>query len=202
MPVAKLRTQEILGSWQAARCQDVQTVVRYNQRGVGSSSGSTSLWGAQDMADATALCQHILSMHNGPTHLHLVGYSWGACVAAHASQLQQITAFVGISPVTGGLASFFLRTKRHLSQLPPILPKMLILGDRDQFSSVSSLQKVFGSEQSSRKLQDLAVPQTEHIPACFVLMTDCDHFYINERKEMAEKVLQFCCKQFATQTKL
>ena len=102
----------------------------------------------------------------------------------------------------GGLASFFLRTKRHLSQLPPILPKMLILGDRDQFSSVSSLQRVFGSEQSSRKLQDLAVPQTEHIPACFVLMTDCDHFYINQRKEMAEKVLQFCCKQFATQTKL
>lgn len=131
-----------------------------------------------------------------------VSYSWGACVAAHAAQLQHITAFVGISPVTGGLASFFWRTKRHLSQLPPILPKMLILGDRDQFSSVSSLQRVFGSEQSSRKLQDLAVPQTEHIPACFVLMTDCDHFYINQRKEMAEKVLQFCCKQFATQTKL
>lgn len=58
---------------QAARCQDVQTVVRYNQRGVGSSCGSRSLWGAQDMADATALCQHILAMHNGPTHLHLVG---------------------------------------------------------------------------------------------------------------------------------
>ncbi len=101
----------------------------------------------------------------------------------------------------GGLASFFLRTKRHLS-LPPNLPKMLILGDRDQFSSVASLQKVFGSEQSGRKQQELAVPQTEHSPACFVLMTDCDHFYINQRKEMAEKVLLFCSKQFANQTKL
>ncbi|DBA69268.1 TPA: hypothetical protein ACH3X2_013005 [Trebouxia sp. C0005] len=102
----------------------------------------------------------------------------------------------------GGLASLFLRTKRHLSQLPPILPKMLILGDRDQFSSVASLQKVFGSEQSSRNLQDLAVPQTKHIPACIVLMTDCDHFYINQRREMAEKVLHFCSKQLANQTKL
>lgn len=180
----------------------MQTVVRYNQRGVGSSSGSKSLWGARDMADATALCQHILTMHNGPTHLHLVGYSWGACVAAHAAQLHHVTAFVGISPVTGSLASFFLRTKRHLSQLPPILPKMLILGDRDQFSSVASLQKVFKFEQSGRKRQDLAVPQTEHIPACLELMTECDHFYINHRKEMAEKVLRFCSKQFANQTKL
>jgi len=102
----------------------------------------------------------------------------------------------------GGLASFFLRTKRHLSQLPPNLPKMLILGDRDQFSSVASLQKVFGSEQSGRKQQELAVPQTEHSPACFVLMTDCDHFYINQRKEMAEKVFHFCSKQFANQMKL
>lgn len=29
-------------------------------------------------------------------------YSWGACLAAHAAaQLEDITAFVGVSPVTG-----------------------------------------------------------------------------------------------------
>lgn len=29
-------------------------------------------------------------------------YSWGACLAAHAAaQLKDVTAFVGVSPVTG-----------------------------------------------------------------------------------------------------
>ena len=28
-------------------------------------------------------------------------YSWGACLAAHAAQLDQVKAYVGISPVTG-----------------------------------------------------------------------------------------------------
>ena len=41
-------------------------------------------------------------------------YSWGACLAAHAAaQLKLVTAFVGISPVTGkelllGMPSFIL----------------------------------------------------------------------------------------------
>lgn len=51
----------------------VQIVVRYNQRGVGTSSGSKSVWGASDLTDAIAVCQHILSSQNGPKHLHLVG---------------------------------------------------------------------------------------------------------------------------------
>ena len=55
------------------RTETVQTVVRYNQRGVGNSSGSKSFWGAADLADAVSVCQQVLALQDGPTHLHLVG---------------------------------------------------------------------------------------------------------------------------------
>lgn len=51
----------------------VHAVVRYNQRGVGSSSGFKSFWGSQDMADAVSVCQQILAWKDGPTHLHVIG---------------------------------------------------------------------------------------------------------------------------------
>ena len=56
----------------------VHMVVRYNQRGVGTSDGSKSIWGDADMADAQAVCQHVLSLPNGPTSLHVIGYA--ACL--------------------------------------------------------------------------------------------------------------------------
>lgn len=51
----------------------VHTVVRYNQRGVGSSAGSMSIWGDADMADAIAVCQHVLGLPDGPDYLHVIG---------------------------------------------------------------------------------------------------------------------------------
>ena len=59
----------------ASRSPDVHTVVRYNQRGTGRSAGSKSIWGSLDMADAKAVCQHVLSLPSAPTHLHVVGYA-------------------------------------------------------------------------------------------------------------------------------
>ena len=58
---------------QAMRTEAVQTVVRYNQRGIGASSGSKSVWGVLDLADAVSVCQHVLSLPDGPKQLHLIG---------------------------------------------------------------------------------------------------------------------------------
>ena len=58
---------------QAVQTAAVHAVVRYNQRGVGSSSGFKSFWGSQDMADAVSVCQQILAWKDGPTHLHVIG---------------------------------------------------------------------------------------------------------------------------------
>lgn len=46
-------------------------------------------------------------------------YSWGACLAAHAAQLENVTAYIGISPVTGMLCDM-----QH-SLLAPIYHAML-----------------------------------------------------------------------------
>lgn len=55
------------------RSEAVQIVIRYNQRGVGASSGSKSVWGAPDLQDAVAVCQHVLSLQDSPKRLHLIG---------------------------------------------------------------------------------------------------------------------------------
>lgn len=55
------------------RTEAAQIVVRYNQRGVGTSNGSKSIWGASDLTDAVAVCQHVLSLQGGPKYLHLLG---------------------------------------------------------------------------------------------------------------------------------
>lgn len=58
---------------QAMHAEAVQIVIRYNQRGVSTSSGSKSIWGASDLTDAVSVCQQVLSLHDGPQHLHLIG---------------------------------------------------------------------------------------------------------------------------------
>ena len=94
----------------------------------------------------------------------------------------------------GGVASFCLRTKRHLSRLSlrPSLPKMLILGDRDQFSSIESLEKMFTMQSgTTRHVVNMTTPTQPHA-AHIELMSDCDHFFSKHRAELAGKVVHFC----------
>ena len=95
--------------------------------------------------------------------------------------------------LAGGVASFFLRTKRHLASLNtlPSLAKMLVLGDKDQFSSVRSLQGFLTSHPQT------IGPSTAHMPcaAKLVVMRDCDHFFVHHRTELAKLILQFCVER-------
>ena len=81
---------------------------------------------------------------------------------------------------------------------------MLILGDHDQFSSLSSLRKVFKMQQHESKRVDLAsqadhpmtADQTDEADmsnvAHVTVMAGCDHFFIHHRRQLAEQVMQFC----------
>lgn len=93
-----------------------------------------------------------------------------------------------------GSLSFFLRSKRHLAELSarPDLPKLLILGDRDQFSSLASLQKVFEPHKQKAGLQAGANSDLDY--TVVETMADCDHFFATSRSELAKKVLAFCVR--------
>ena len=93
-----------------------------------------------------------------------------------------------------GSASFFLRSKRHLAELSirPDLPKLLILGEHDQFSSLTSLQKVLKAHKQKAGLQD--IPNSELDYTVIETMADCDHFFASKRSELANRVLSFCVR--------
>ena len=98
----------------------------------------------------------------------------------------------------GSIASFCLRSSRHLAELSTRsdLPKMLIFGDRDQFSSLSGLQKVFKPHKQIAGLQE--VPCSSRPCTHMEIMAECDHFFVNHRSELAKKVMHFCasaCKE-------
>ena len=91
-----------------------------------------------------------------------------------------------------GTASYFLRSKRYLAELSirPDLPKLLILGDHDQFSSLISLQKVFEPHKQKAGLQD--TPNSELDYTVVETMAECDHFFATQRSALAKRVLSFC----------
>lgn len=100
---------------------------------------------------------------------------------------------LSLGPKTcAGSASFLLRSKRHLAELRtrPDLPKLLILGDHDQFSSLASMQKVFEPDKQKAGMQN--TPQSQLPYTIIETMAHCDHFFASQRSELAKKVLSFC----------
>ncbi len=109
-------------------------VLRFNFRGVGDSTGT---WGGgeAEVADVAAAVRAVRSRHPGlPTHL--AGWSFGAATALRwQAAAGDNSPYVGIAPPVD-------------SDLTPRLPspedlaaanRTLILGDRDQFTTVDDL---------------------------------------------------------------
>ena len=72
----------------------------------------------------------------------------------------------------------------------PDLPKMLILGKHDQFSSLASLEKVFQPHKHKAGLSE--TPNSKLPDTVVETMADCDHFFASHRSALAKKVLCFC----------
>jgi len=74
------------------------TVVRYNMRGAGASKAKwskASFLGEPDVEDMLAVCQYVTTqLQDAPIELFMIGYSYGACVAANS--LAQLPQVVGV----------------------------------------------------------------------------------------------------------
>lgn len=127
-----------------------RAVLRYNQRGVGESTGSKSLTGAADCSDIPHMLSFLLQQitpqgtaaQPPDARVWVVGYSWGSCLAAHALTCPWVCGFVGISPPLGGGfsplgwgARLMLQPLSHLEALTTTtVPCLLVSGTRDQFT--------------------------------------------------------------------
>lgn len=104
------------------------SVLRFNFRGVGESSG-THDFGQDELADIDAAWAAASHVRSGP--LGLAGWSFGAATSlVWMARTGTVVPWVGIAPPVKGERSPVLPTEL------PSAPRTFIIGDRDQFTSV------------------------------------------------------------------
>lgn len=108
------------------------SVLRFNFRGVGESSG-THDFGESELRDISAAWAEA-SGKKAPS-LHLAGWSFGAATSlAWMAATETAVGWVGVAPPVKG---------EHSPALPsqlPASPRTFILGDRDQFTTVEEIE--------------------------------------------------------------
>ena len=181
-----------------ARNQDISVVLKYNQRGVGKSTGSRNIFGKQDAMDLPKLVEFLLrELSNG--QVIIIGYSWGACLATHALEHPNIAVYVGVSFPLGGVSNV-LSTRQQFDALctKNHLPRLLVMGDSDQFSKARSIEEAVVSAKGGILAEDdsfMVVTQHDTCVSCtetplvFRLFKGNDHFWSSDCNRMAEYVI-------------
>jgi alpha/beta superfamily hydrolase len=143
------------------------TTLRFNFRGTGASEGAHDN-GRGEAGDALAAVRFVRDASPG-TALVLVGYSFGAIVAASSSAAANVAALVLVSP-PAGVAS--------LSALPDGVPALAVTGSEDGVAPAD------------------AVRQLES-PNCAVKVVDgADHAWWGRTDELAKLVSDFVTATF------
>jgi alpha/beta superfamily hydrolase len=110
--------------------------VRFNFRGVGG-SGGTHGHGVAEEADVRAALDHVRRAVPSPAPVILVGYSFGARVAARVAAATPVAGLALIAPplvATAGGAE-------PLS-VPAGVPVLVVAGDRDEYCPVAALEEL------------------------------------------------------------
>ncbi|KZT51383.1 hypothetical protein CALCODRAFT_487963, partial [Calocera cornea HHB12733] len=157
------------------------TVLRYNSRGVGSSSGRATLRGEGEVADLGEVVQWGVGQLPGEAErVVLVGYSHGSLITSRQPPLPHTpTSHLLISyplSVSHWLTLFSSRT--YTSALLALCHAtagdvLAVYGDRDNFSGVAALDKWAGELRAAAAEGGSARVRTE-------LVRGADHFWGGE----------------------
>jgi alpha/beta superfamily hydrolase len=143
------------------------TSVRFNFRGVGKSTGASTL-GIDEINDLSAVVEHAEA--EAPPVIGVAGWSFGAAIAlAWQAQSQSTIPYVGIAPPVQRLTDFGLSDGASLMPAP----RTFIIGTRDQFVDADDLSKY-----------------AESIDASVTRYENTDHFFVNKYQRLAHDVLE------------
>jgi alpha/beta superfamily hydrolase len=143
--------------------------LRFNFRGVGSSTGSHSN-GTGELTDVHACIDFLLNERKCETIL-LCGYSYGAAIGCSAvGYSDKILGYISISFPWGFLGSKY----KELSQSSK--PKLFIQGDKDTVAHYGNFQENFDYYLDPKKKK---------------IIKGADHFYGNYEEQVANAVLEF-----------
>lgn len=151
------------------------TVVTYDSRGVGCSTGKATFTGCYEVKDVEAVCRWV---HRSLDLCSvLVGSSAGAPIAGSAVDLvPAVKGYVAVGYVFGWWPSWLFGA-HYAAIVASRKPKLFIMGERDGFTSVEQLkQRVAESEA----------------PADTVLFPDVGHFGLEQEpydEPIAEKIM-------------
>ncbi len=222
--------------WRGAQAsRKFGAVLAYNQRGVGSSPGSTvgsliskvvrkvapkSDGAEKDATDVLRAIEFLVGVieeevgTRKPVEICLIGYSYGAALAAQAINHPNVTTYVGISPPIGNLASLFLPSKEHFRQLLRINAsdrrrRLVVIGKQDQYTTDKQLldfvllnalegDVALGVEQHQEAEDDAALVRRwlrlkdgKEERLLLEVYARNDHFWGNDAAAMVERCLAF-----------
>lgn len=141
--------------------------LRFNFRGVGKSGGSHDQ-GNGEVEDVKAAVTYLLSRQAVLTVV-VAGYSFGSMVGLRAGVADaRIHKLIGVAlPIGFGDPAFLLSSTK---------PKLLISGDRDNFSPLPNLRDLFAK-----------LPE----PKVLVTVNGADHFFWGQEDEVAKTAVEF-----------
>eukprot|EP01024_Parvocaulis_polyphysoides_P014160 TRINITY_DN15709_c0_g3_i1.p1 TRINITY_DN15709_c0_g3~~TRINITY_DN15709_c0_g3_i1.p1 ORF type:complete len:227 (-),score=24.38 TRINITY_DN15709_c0_g3_i1:316-996(-) len=163
---------------------DRVTVLTFDMRGVGGSSGVSSVRGHAEVDDVLSVCEWVAK--SICENIVLVGSSAGAPIAGSAVRLfPNVKAYVAIGYTFGRLSSI-LFGGHYKNIITSEKPKLFIMGDKDGFTSIAQLDakmKEFKGDLNERKVFD-----------------GVGHFELETAKydrQLASLILQFADKIFS-----
>src|SRR5215813_3420077 len=144
--------------------------LRFNFRGVGRSGGEHG-GGEAEVEDVKAAVTYLLSRQAVPTVV-VAGYSFGSMVGLRAGAADpRVHKLIGVAlPVGVSDPSFLLDVTK---------PKLLISGDRDNYSPIPALQGLLAK-----------LPE----PKALVTVPGADHFFWGQEEEVAKAAVEFLQK--------
>lgn len=176
---------------------EFNTVLTYNSRGVGQSTGFGSAAGGAECEDLVKLLDVVATELRGergeeegwplPKRFYVVGYSFGAMVASYAGiHSERVVGYAGISFPMGSLASFMCPFyQKYL--LNATVPSLLVIGDADSYTPMRKFKQVVSDCPRSN--------------VHMVVVPGLDHFWHGHEPDAVVPVFAWILKQLAQSQK-
>jgi alpha/beta superfamily hydrolase len=157
----------------------IHVVVRFNFRGVGQSTGSSTITAWDEREDGRAVCEYILKKY-AIQKIIFLGYSCGSLITSGiADEIEQVDSFIAISYPKGWWAGWLFSS--HYAKLTSKKPKLFILGTQDQFASISSFKSYYNQ----------SIPDPKEL----YIVEDADHFWFGMEQVLVNRIQEFLMNQ-------
>lgn len=125
-----------------------------------------------------------------PTNVLLVGYSYGSLIASSASaNIPSCIATISIAPPFGvqhWLLVFNAEHHLHQAAMQENMPRLFLIGDRDNFTSVSKFQSII----------DERFPSASATGSTGAVIKDADHFFGRREKDVMDVIGEWLLNTF------